>query len=244
MKKEGYSIIISAYGSYNYIKECLDSVQRQSFFKYNNNYEILLGIDNCDKTLEKVKEIKENYDNLKVFYMKKNVGTYITCNTLIDNVSYDKILRFDSDDIMCDDMIENINKHIFRTDILRIKFVDFYDKLKFEDKLKIKKKKAHKSTIAHGIVCFKHSVFDKLGGYMSWKTSADTEIMRRSENFFKSLIVHRPLFFRRIHKSSLTNNSATNHGSNLRKVYKKQIKETNYKKLIYIKREVSKFNIV
>lgn len=38
--------------------------------------------------------------------MTENVGTYITSNTLISKAKYNKILRFDSDDIMKENMVE------------------------------------------------------------------------------------------------------------------------------------------
>jgi glycosyltransferase involved in cell wall biosynthesis len=241
MKKEGYSIIVSAYKSEKYIKECLDSISNQTFFKNNDDYEILLGIDSCKKTLEKIEEIKENYKNLKVFYMLENVGTYITCNTLLNQVNYDKIIRFDSDDIMCKDMIETLQKHIIRADVIRIKFINFSEKITSIDKEKLKKHNDKNSKIAHGVVCFRWKVFETLGGYMPWRTSADTEILKRTDNFFKHLLVHRPLFFRRNHNSSLTNNNSTGFGSEIRKSYKDKIKNTNYNKLIFVERQTSEF---
>lgn len=57
--KEGVSIILTAWKTQDYIEECLDSINKQQFFnKEKTNYEILLGIDGCEKTLEK--SIKSN----------------------------------------------------------------------------------------------------------------------------------------------------------------------------------------
>ena len=69
--KKGVSVILTAWNTQDYIEECLDSVYKQSFFKKNDNYEVLLGIDGCEKTLNKVKGIISKYPGLKVFYFKQ-----------------------------------------------------------------------------------------------------------------------------------------------------------------------------
>jgi glycosyltransferase involved in cell wall biosynthesis len=75
-QKEKISIIIPAYKATLFIKECLDSIQGQTYFSDNGNYEILLGIDGCDETLDMVLKIRNRYKNLKVFMMESNKGVY------------------------------------------------------------------------------------------------------------------------------------------------------------------------
>lgn len=104
----GVSVCISAWKTAEYIEDCLDSVAAQTWFKEHDNYEILLGIDGCEETLAKVKEIMHKYKNLKVMMMDKNVGTYVTCNTIMKEARYEWLLRFDSDDTMPNDMIAKI----------------------------------------------------------------------------------------------------------------------------------------
>lgn len=50
MKNEGVSIIITAYDTANYIEECLDSVYAQTWCKKVEEWEVLVGIDHCEKT--------------------------------------------------------------------------------------------------------------------------------------------------------------------------------------------------
>jgi glycosyltransferase involved in cell wall biosynthesis len=66
-----------------YIKETLDSIYEQIYFKKNDDWEILIGIDGCNETLKYVHSIMENYKNLRVFMMEENRGTYITTNTIM-----------------------------------------------------------------------------------------------------------------------------------------------------------------
>lgn len=49
----GVSICVSAYKASDYIKECLDSINGQTYFNKNKNYEVIVGIDGCEETLEK-----------------------------------------------------------------------------------------------------------------------------------------------------------------------------------------------
>lgn len=62
-----FSIIIAAYRTKDFIQECLEAIENQTYFKNNDNYEILLGIDGCIETLEKVQQIKNKIRNIKVF---------------------------------------------------------------------------------------------------------------------------------------------------------------------------------
>ena len=53
----GISIIITAYNTKKYIKETLDSISQQDYFRSHDNFEILLGIDADSELLEYVKSI-------------------------------------------------------------------------------------------------------------------------------------------------------------------------------------------
>lgn len=218
MKTESISIIITAYNTEKYIEEALDSVSNQTWFKHNDEWEILLGIDHCEKTLEKVKSIMDKYKNLRVFYMKENVGTYITSNTLISKAKYAKILRFDSDDIMNEYMVERMLDAM--NTVNKCKLVQCYYKNfpKQEGKRGIDK--------AHGVFLCKKSVFTKYGAFMPWKCGADTEFLTRiDKNDVYPIAFPQVLFLRRIHDESLTRNKETDMKSKLRKEYKKYIDE-------------------
>ena len=171
--KHGISIIITTYKAKNFIKETLDSISNQTWFKNNSNYEILLGIDNCYETLNYVKIIMKNYSNLHVFMMKSNKGTYITTNTLMTIAKYDNLLRFDSDDIMKSNMIEFLMNEIEK---------NYFDKLNFN-----MKNFGNETNViwADGQFLIKHNVFDWFGGFMPWICAADTEFDFRIRKFIQ-----------------------------------------------------------
>ena len=64
------SVIMNACNSEKYLNECLNSLKRQSYKKWE-----LIFFDNCssDKTLEILK--KSKIKNLRYFYSKKKIKT-------------------------------------------------------------------------------------------------------------------------------------------------------------------------
>lgn len=194
---QGISVCVSAYKAEDYIEECLDSIASQTWFASNDNWEILLGIDGCAETLSKVKEIMPKYKNLKVFVMKNNVGTYVTCNTIMCESKYKWLLRFDSDDIMPDDMVEKLfSKDLNGVDAVKYDHQDFGNG-------------THRG-VAWGSHMIRHNTFDKYGGYRNWRISADYDFLYRIEPTAK-IITARDIFYnRRVHENSLEYSEETN----------------------------------
>jgi glycosyltransferase involved in cell wall biosynthesis len=212
----GYSIIISAYKTAKYVEECLDSITLQSYFINNDNYEILLGIDFCEETLNVVKKIQGKYKNLRVFYMLKNMGTYVTSNTLLSKSKYDKIIRFDSDDIMLIDMLHDVNSKFKYSDIVNLGFYDLIDN-------------SITVTIggfnAHGAICYRKNIINELGGYKNWLCGADTDLIYRFKEHYRVFDNEYYHFYRRIRKDSLSHNNKTGMGSEIREQYRKLLKK-------------------
>jgi len=210
------SIIVTAYQTQDFIEECLDSIENQTYFKNNNEFEVLVGVDGCEDTLSKLKEIRYKYRNLRIFMMDSNMGTYVTSNTLLDIIKYDHILRFDSDDVMKLNMIGDIMSHIENFDIVRFGYDTFIHNITSI----VKSNKIH---YPHGVILYKKSIFNISGGYQNWLCAADTELLERVSNFCKTTIFPEKLFYRRQHDNSLTKNKITNHNSELRNYYKSMI---------------------
>jgi len=221
-----YTIIIPAYKAQDFLDECLRSIKNQTLFNNNNNnvkYEILLGIDACDLTLKKATEIKDSYKNLKIYYFKNNYGPYIIRNTLLQMASYPLILFFDSDDHMKENMMSVIDSKMKEGyDICKVKYYN-YNNGTYPNQGIIKPK------VADGVGCHRKEVHDILGGFEEWRCGADSDFCFRSEKIFKISKISTPLFYRRIHSNSLTQNKETNPRSPMRIKYATEIKnrETN-----------------
>ena len=214
----GVSICVTAFKSVKFIKNTLNSIANQTWFKNNNNYEIILGIDGCNETLQYIKNIQKNYKNLIVIMMKENKGTYITTNTIMTISKYDHLIRFDSDDIMYPNFIEKIMIQNTKYDMVRFKMRNY----------NIISKKIYIEE-AIGQFMIKHWVFDYFGGFMPWKIGSDAEFKIRVIKFINVIYLKDILLLRQVHPESLTQSKKTNNSSKERK-----------KKFIYIKKKTKK----
>lgn len=190
----GVSVCISAYKSQDYIEECLDSVKNQIWFKNHDNWEILVGIDGCETTLKKVKEIMHKYKNLRVFMMDSNKGTYVTCNTIMKLAKYEWLYRFDSDDIMTPNCISSVMSVCDDYDMVTGDMINFGISTKITNR--VKKLKGHHLIRA--------SVFFGLNGYDNYRLSMDTDLVNKMRKFYRFKHIDVVLTKRRQHENSLT----------------------------------------
>lgn len=193
----GISIIIPAYNSVNFIEECLMSIEKQTYFENNDKYEIIVGVDGCLGTLNEIKSIKDKISNLKILWMEKNMGSYVTINTLIPETLYGHIIKFDSDDVMKPNLIERVMGNEKNYDIIQFKYHPF--------KYRVDEKRSNSSLgPAMGALYYKKQLFDICGGYSSIRFSSDLELLTRVNNFIEILSLNEPLFYYRTHPSNLT----------------------------------------
>lgn len=212
--EKGVSIIIPTRSTPKFLYECIESIFR---YKVDFKFEILIGIDQCGDTLNHVKENKNFYEKVKIYYFDEHVGPYTIKNNLVNVTTYEYILFFDSDDIMNIGMLENFYKEIPNYDLIRFRFRAFTEDIN----------KLHKlHDIGYGIIGIKKLVFNKLNGFQNWVCAADTEFIGRIEN--KKLdvgVIEDVCFFRRLHGENLTLKKETKHGSEIRKSYVQILEE-------------------
>lgn len=218
-KTSGVSVCITAYNATRFIKECLDSVANQSLFRKSDNYEILVGIDNDQETLRYLQSIAPQYKNLRLLMMDSNEGTYITTNTLFEAAKYDYVVRFDADDIMNANCIEEAMNKRNQYDFVRFKFRNFYE---------TDFRWNHEVLIAHGIGLFRKSIIRHYGYFRPWRIAADTELLQRLKNFIRTGPTDSVVFARRVYEGSLTTAKSTSRNSMLRNYYSSIIKSARY----------------
>jgi glycosyltransferase involved in cell wall biosynthesis len=228
VKKESVSILIPAHGAQNFIELCLNTIEKQTYFQNFNHYEILVGVDNCRETLNKLIDIRRQYRNLRVFMMKENKGTYITKNTLISLSEHQHLFFFDSDDLMDLNLVERVMEETPKYDVVQFSFKKFVDEGGYNDGYNIK--------YSEGAIYYNRSVFERYGGFQPWVCSADTELFFRLRTDVKKGVIDEPLFFRRLHGKSLTLRKETGRKSELRKKYFKLIDKPLEEKPFFIKR--------
>jgi len=203
------SVIIPTYDSIDYLFELIESINLEK----NIKFEVLIGIDNCEKTLEFVKNHKFNH-NFNFYYFNENYGPYIIKNTLSELAKYDKLLFFDSDDVMLDDLIKVVNEKLNDFECVKPKYLNFIDK---EDGRSFKKEK---SQFGEGVFGIQKELFLAMNGFEGWRVAADSDFMGRvySTNR-KVFLTPQLLFHRRLHSNSLTSRSDTGYSSQLRGRY-------------------------
>jgi glycosyltransferase involved in cell wall biosynthesis len=206
------SIIIPTFNVPDYLDECILSILAQ---QVNFGVEIIIGIDNCEKTLEHIQKNKNLYEKCKVFYFSENVGPYAVKNNLIKESTSDYILFFDSDDIMLNGMLDFFHREIRRADIIRFTFQNF--RMAPQKILGVIEN-------AWGVIGVKKGVFKALNDYYGWKCNADVEFVERAINKrFKTITPNRVFFHRREHTYNLTRRIDTGMQSDIRKIYEKEI---------------------
>ena len=129
---------------------------------------------------------------------------------------YDHLIRFDSDDIMCNNLVETVMKERGDSVLVRYYLKDFGDS-------------KNEVALAHGTVYIKKSIFLKYGGFRPWPCGADTELYYRLKNIENVKNIKDILMLRRVHSTSLTRAKDTGYKSELRKKYKRLIKEMSIK---------------
>ena len=215
----GVSVCITAFQATRFIKECLDSVEQQTWFRERDNYEILVGVDNDPKTMRYLRKIMPNYKHIRVFMMNSNEGTYVTINTLFYLTKYDFVVRFDADDIMHANCIEEAMNKRNQYDFVRFKFRNFYETdFRWNNEV----------LIAHGIGLFRKSIIRHYGYFRPWRIAADTELLYRLRKFIREGSTDSVVFARRVYDGSLTTAQNTKMKSPLRQYYASIIKSAHY----------------
>jgi glycosyltransferase involved in cell wall biosynthesis len=204
------SVIIPTFDSVEFIGELVTSIQNN---KYDNEFEILFGIDGCEKTLEYVKT-QEFPKNLFFYYFTENGGPYIIKNTLSELARYDKLFFFDSDDIMLETLLGEVDSSLDKYDCVKPKF------LNFKDHKGNRNFSSDGSLYGEGVFGIKKEIFLNMNGFEGWKVAADSDFMGRIYKFNKKInLTSDVLFHRRLHNKSLTRRKDTGYASQMRADY-------------------------
>jgi glycosyltransferase involved in cell wall biosynthesis len=224
------SILIAAYNSTDFIEKCLDSIENQTYFVNNDNFEVLLGIDNCLKTLKKVNEIKHKYRNLRVFFFNINVGTYIVANTLLQLTNHNFLynLRFDSDDFMSPEMVSKLLEN--PSDFTRFRFV--------------RTNGIESRGYAVGQHFYNKKILQKLGGYHHYRCDCDLDFVKRvrkariNTNYLSDV-----LFVKSMHNKQITAQKETNNISDYRNNVREICNSYSQKQLYVSKKTAQCFDL-
>ena len=215
----GISVIIPTFDNIEYIDETLDSIYKSG---KDLEYEILIGIDGCNKSLKYLKD-KTYPDNTKIFFFPTNKGPYLIKNTLSTLAKYDNLLFFDSDDIMEENMVNyclnSLNKYqCVKPRLRNFKIVNG----------EIVNELGRKNW-GEGVFAIKKPIFDYYNGFEGWLVAADSDFMNRLyKNNISVELTQEILLLRRLHDKGLTSRPDTGLRSSLRSKYASISKSKKY----------------
>ena len=110
-----YSFIVPVYNTEKYLKKCLDSLVNQTY----KNFEIIVVNDgSTDKSSNIMSKYQKKYKNIIVID-KENEGLSMARNRGVQKSSGKYIIFVDSDDYVSNKLLEEVDKKIDDSDILR-----------------------------------------------------------------------------------------------------------------------------
>lgn len=211
------SVLIPAFDTAKYLRETLDSVYGQTWFM-KHRFEVLIGVDRCDSTLEELIRISPRYPGLRIIEMKENGGPFKIRNTLIKLARADTLSFFDSDDIMLPDLIERAVAMLDtgNCDAVQYRVLSFHDG-------KLLDSAVPSDWCNEGSMVMRRYCFDRTGGYKAWRCAADTEFRNRLASCCRLVQLEDPGYYYRRRAAALTSARGTGFGSDIRKQYKAEI---------------------
>jgi len=206
----GISVIIPTFDNIEFIDETLESIYKSG---KDFDYEILIGIDGCKKSLDYLKN-KIYPSNTKIYYFSKNKGPYLIKNTLSTLAKYDNIIFFDSDDIMEENMIGYCLNSLKKYQCVKPRLRNFRI-INGEIVNELGRK-----NWGEGIFAIHKKIFDYYNGFEGWLVAADSDFMGRLyKNNISVELTQEILVLRRLHNKGLTSRPDTGLRSSLRSKY-------------------------
>lgn len=207
MEKQNVSVIIPVYNGEKYIRECIESVQKQTY----DSFEIIVIDDgSTDSTLDILTQI----DGITVL-IKPNGGTGSALNAGIRNAKGNWIKWLSADDVMYEDCLELMINYAQTTPLNNnMIFYSHYDIIDENGKVFANFREPEHDTsqlwnffFGNGSTSLIHrDVFERIGGFAEIKHSEDYEFwLRATTNGVKMKLVPEYTIKYRRHPDQLTN---------------------------------------
>ncbi|AYW46467.1 glycosyltransferase family 2 protein [Tetragenococcus koreensis] len=181
------SVITSVHNSEKYIKDCVESVQRQTL-PYNLTLEHLIVDDgSTDGTKTIINQLQKKYTNIKYFNYGK-IGRAKALNKAVDNSKGTFIANIDSDDVFLTNKLYMQYRFMLLhedCDLLTTNFITFNDEIPLRSKEKTTYERIDhgllkKNTITHSSVLFRQQQLLEIGKYDEKRNSQiDLELWLR-----------------------------------------------------------------
>lgn len=225
MKKIRFSIIIPAYNTEDYLKDCLDSVFNQTY----KNFEVIVVNDGSTDNSYKIIASYKNQKNLIVLN-QENQGLSVSRNNGVDVAKGEYIIFLDSDDYLELDALEIIDKNLNDEDVLRFQLTTVD-----ENGNMLKKEFGCEFRNINGPKSFENIVKEK---YIdnAWLYCYQNTFYKDNKFKFKKGFYHEdfglvPIILLKAKKVSSINNSLYNYRQRKNSIMTTKNQDMNYKKI-------------
>lgn len=218
-----FSILIPVYNVELYLKQCLDSVVKQSF----KDFEVILVDDGSTDNSGKIcDEYAKKYPNIIKIFHKKNEGLLLTRRFGLKKSQGEYIIFIDSDDYVSVNLLKTINEalNFYQCDMVIYNFYRFTDKEKTFEPQKIEysnntvfdTKNKHELYINFvlnhifvnmWIKAVKRDIIDIEYDYKNWNVSKCEDVVQSFPLFNKAekiVFIDKKLYFYRKNINSMT----------------------------------------
>ncbi len=209
---ELFSVLIANHNREPFIKECLESVLKQSY----SNLEVIF-VDDCstDNSIDVFKEFAKSDSRFKLFINEKNSGCGYTKKRCIDLASGSVCGFLDSDDVITPDAIElMMNVHMEHPEVSIIGSRRIYcdQNLRVYDveppiteAAKHFKSQLDNPFFINHFVTFKKSAYEKSPGQDPFlKKAVDQDLYYKLEEQGKVAFIDKPLYYYRHSSASIS----------------------------------------
>lgn len=204
------SVITTVHNSENYIKNCVESVQKQVLPKSLTLEHLIVDDGSTDGTEGIIKQLQQEYSNIKYFNYGK-IGRASALNKAVDNSEGTFIANIDSDDIFLTDKLYLQYRFMMQhkdCDLLTTSFITFNNEIPLETEEKkgyerIGYDLLRKNTITHSSVLFRKQQLLDIGKYdQGRKSQIDLELWLRYLYYKKNIYnINTNLTGKRIHEN-------------------------------------------
>ena len=210
------SVIVVTYNSAHFLKDALESIQKQTF----KDYEVIL-VD--DGSTDNTKEIAEEYEGIRYIYQEHS-GISKARNTALKAAKGKWIATLDSDDLWKKDKLQKQIDYVRTHPDCRIVFTLFRNFTDIpEDKLDEQQQTLLQTVIDWCLptALIDISLFDEIGQFdEAMEFSEDTDWIFRLK-FYRINVEHcvdEVLYLRRIHTSNISTSQKDVYDEELRKI--------------------------
>jgi glycosyltransferase involved in cell wall biosynthesis len=211
------SYIVSAKNAERFLEDCVKSIVTQEL-PSDCSYELLIGVDDCPKTLEKALSLT-GLGNVRVFEMLSHVGTYVTANTLVANSGGDWIFRVDADDVCAKGRTLAMIQRARRTGARMVN--TYFAEMTIDGRRLVDKRKP-----ADGVWAYERSLWSEIGGWENWACSSDSLLKIKALAHVGekgATVVGKHMYLRRMHPGQLTQHPVLGKQTPERERFRKRI---------------------